>query len=63
MENKEKTYRFDYQPGRTQAELEEARFIESLKRTPTERFRIMMQLIRISQKTSEAVKKLAINKQ
>ena len=55
MNPEEKKYRFNYKPGRTVEELEQERLIESLNRTPTERFRIMMQLIRISQKAKEAV--------
>ena len=58
MNPEEKKYRFNYKPGRTVEELEQERLIESLKRSPTERFRIMMQLIRISQKTKEAAAKL-----
>ena len=58
MNPEEKKYRFNYKPGRTVEELEQERLIESLNRTPTERFRIMMQLIRISQKTKKAVSKL-----
>ena len=61
MNPEEKKYRFSYKPGRTVEELEQERLIESLNRTPTERFRIMMQLIRISEKTKEAASRLRAN--
>lgn len=48
MNEKTKTYRFDYKPGRTPEQLEEERFLEAMQRTPTERFMILMRLIKIS---------------
>ena len=52
-----KKYRFDYKPGRTPEQLEQERLDENLKRTPTERFRILMQLI----KTSRQMRFAALN--
>ncbi|CAN5810095.1 hypothetical protein BH10BAC3_BH10BAC3_20570 [soil metagenome] len=61
MEKDYAKYNFDYKPGRTVEELEQERLLASLNRTPTERFRIMMQLIRISEKTQNAVIQLTPN--
>ena len=50
----EKTLRTDYKPGRTVAELDRQQIKERLNHTPTESFRIMMNLIRISEKMKSA---------
>lgn len=50
----ETVLRTNYKPGRTVEEVEHERLVERLNHTPTESFRIMMDLIRISQKMKEA---------
>jgi hypothetical protein len=61
MSPDEKQYRFSYKPGRTVEELEHERLSESLQRSPTQRFKIMMALIRISQKARQATAKQKLN--
>lgn len=48
MNHEEKKYTFNYKPGRTMEELEQERLVESLNRTPAERFHIMTKLMKIS---------------
>ena len=49
----ETVFRTNYEPGRTLDELEKERLLERLGHTPTESFRIMMKLIRISKKMKQ----------
>jgi hypothetical protein len=50
----EKILLTDYKPGRTVSELERQQIKERLNHTPTQSFRIMMDLIRISEKMKSA---------
>lgn len=50
----EKILNTDYKPGRTVTELEQQQIKERLSHTPTQSFRIMMNLIRISEKMKSA---------
>jgi hypothetical protein len=50
----ETVLRTNYKPGRTVEEVEHQRLVERLNHTPEERFRIMMKLIRISEKMKKA---------
>ncbi len=50
----EKILNTDYQPGRTLEELEQQRIRKRLSYTDTESFRILMSLIRISEKMKQA---------
>lgn len=50
----EKILLTNYKPGRTLAELERQQIKERLNHTPTQSFRIMMDLIRISEKMKRA---------
>lgn len=51
----ETVLRTNYKPGRTVEEVEIERLKERLDRTPTENFKIMMKLIRISEKMKKAI--------
>lgn len=51
----ETVLRTNYKPGRTVEEVEQERLTSCLNRTPTENFKIMMKLIRISEKMRKAV--------
>jgi hypothetical protein len=50
----EKILLTDYNPGRTLAEMEEQQIKERLSHSPTQSFRILMDLIRISEKMKKA---------
>lgn len=54
MEAEETVLRTNYKPGRTVEELERERLRERLNHTPTQSFRIMMDLIRITEKMKNA---------
>jgi hypothetical protein len=51
----ETVLRTNYKPGRTVEEVERERLYERLNHTPTESFKIMMKLIRISEKMKRAI--------
>ncbi|MES2776318.1 MAG: hypothetical protein V4722_19235 [Bacteroidota bacterium] len=50
----ETVLRTNYKPGRTVEELEKERLLERLDHTPTESFKILMKLIRVTEKMKNA---------